>query len=399
MPFKDVQGINDSRFFHQNYTFFLLRAADFFIRLRELFSNRISEGRTMKRSSPLSSRVKRNLLFAMGSCMYAASALAITDAERITAAKYYAENDADCTSLPNFYWEIGDANGVIAGASGNGGAMPTNAPDPTDAMPIASASKWIFGAYALQRNTYAQIQAAGNIKSLNFTSAYHSMGWLWCSLVSSVSLCFSGSNNNASPNDVGKFYYDPAHLQWYAVNVSGIGSFYDNTGIGTPKLNNPNVTNSITNVLQSLQLEYAAPVLAGGVSMAPTYYAQFLRDILSGNLAIKDNLGLDQVCAWTNLGDCDALYSPVNQLEPGPTNTVSNEKWKYSLAHWVEADPTVGDNAYSSPGLYGFYPWIDASKTYYGILAREDHDSNTAFYESAKCGRKIRKGWLTGQHP
>ena len=32
----------------------------------------------------------------------------------------------------------------------------------------------------------------------------------------------------------------------------------------------------------------------------------------------------------------------------------------------------AGDGAFSSPGLFGFYPWIDAGKTYYGVLARYD---------------------------
>jgi len=30
----------------------------------------------------------------------------------------------------------------------------------------------------------------------------------------------------------------------------------------------------------------------------------------------------------------------------------------------------VGDGAFSSPGAFGFYPWIDRTKTNYGVLAR-----------------------------
>ena len=36
-----------------------------------------------------------------------------------------------------------------------------------------------------------------------------------------------------------------------------------------------------------------------------------------------------------------------------------------ALGHWVEED-----GAYSSPGLYGFYPWIDHAQAWYGVIAR-----------------------------
>ena len=51
----------------------------------------------------------------------------------------------------------------------------------------------------------------------------------------------------------------------------------------------------------------------------------------------------------------------------------------------------------SSPGAFGFYPWIDASKTYYGLVARLAIGSAL---ESVYCGRMIRKAWVTvREHP
>jgi hypothetical protein len=75
--------------------------------------------------------------------------------------------------------------------------------------------------------------------------------------------------------------------------------------------------------------------------------------------------------------------------------------WHYSYGHWVEDEPGTGDGAFSSPGKFGFYPWIDASKTYYGIVAREDLTpggtiQTAPYYQSALCGRAIRKALLTG---
>jgi hypothetical protein len=69
----------------------------------------------------------------------------------------------------------------------------------------------------------------------------------------------------------------------------------------------------------------------------------------------------------------------------------------------VEDDPSgAGDGAFSSPGFAGFYPWIwidptDATKAWYGILARTDTSSMASgFTASINCGRLIRRAWLTG---
>ena len=61
-----------------------------------------------------------------------------------------------------------------------------------------------------------------------------------------------------------------------------------------------------------------------------------------------------------------------------------------------EDDSDVGDGAFSSPGAYGFYPWVDAERSFYGVLAREVPATGGIGYGSAVCGRAIRKAWLTG---
>lgn len=72
-----------------------------------------------------------------------------------------------------------------------------------------------------------------------------------------------------------------------------------------------------------------------------------------------------------------------------------------STAQRVAADtsnrssPATGSarGAFSSPVLFGFYPWIDAGRRHYGLLART---ATNGYYESVQCGRLIRKAWLTG---
>ena len=47
---------------------------------------------------------------------------------------------------------------------------------------------------------------------------------------------------------------------------------------------------------------------------------------------------------------------------------------------WVECNSSTFEDycdtihIRSSPGAYGFYPWIDRTRNYYGILATEDAD-------------------------
>jgi hypothetical protein len=106
----------------------------------------------------------------------------------------------------------------------------------------------------------------------------------------------------------------------------------------------------------------------------------FLRKLMAGSLKMGNSLGKEAVCTLPSA--CDAAVS-----SPAP------EAWHYSYGHWVEDDPKTGDGAFSSPGLFGFYPWISADKKTYGIVARQSI-SLSAYIDSAYCGREIRKAYL-----
>ena len=91
----------------------------------------------------------------------------------------------------------------------------------------------------------------------------------------------------------------------------------------------------------------------------------------------------------------ETLTSP--EPDTAIATPIDAESWNYSLGHWVEDDPVVGDHAFSSAGALGFYPWIDRTKTLYGILSRRsDGLEGNAGYNSARCGRLIRQAWVTG---
>lgn len=129
-----------------------------------------------------------------------------------------------------------------------------------------------------------------------------------------------------------------------------------------------------------IPLGYFQPQLAGGVFMTPAGYSIFLRKIVSGNLSMKQALGTNAVC--TNPKTCATASS---------TPIPETESWSYSLGHWIESDPQVVDGAFSSAGAFGFYPWIDQSKTWYGLIARVDAKGDKPGYASAQCGRLIGK--------
>jgi hypothetical protein len=180
------------------------------------------------------------------------------------------------------------------------------------------------------------------------------------------------SYNAANDN---KFYYGGGHMQKIAAIDLGIGASTSTT-LGT----------EISNFIGSdVGLAFNIPQPAGGVQLSSNGYAIFLRKILNQTLRMYSFLGLNSVCTNPTTCPTTAVYTPIP----------STESWTYALGHWIESDSVNGDGSFSSPGLYGFYPWISADKTRYGIISRYDTGS-TAYWDSVLCGRLIRKAYSTG---
>jgi hypothetical protein len=286
------------------------------------------------------------------------SAAAATTASSIT---------NDCATLGPFYWEVGNAQGAIASGSVTRIANPTVYTANT-AMNIASASKWLYAAYVIQREP---VPSDETIKYLTFRSGYSHFNW--CLQGQTVQQCEDMLDNDVhdDAND-GKFYYGGGHMQKHATLI-GLGAL-DNAGLAA----------ELRSQLGSdIMLSYSQPQPAGGVVSTAADYARFLRKLLDGSLKLGSMLGSHAVC--TNPGTCaDAVYTPI-----------PNESVHYSLGHWVEDDPVVGDGAFSSAGAFGFYPWIDAQRSTYGVIARDVVHEGEG-YDSALCGRRIRKAFATG---
>lgn len=281
-----------------------------------------------------------------------------------------------CAAARPFYWEVGDAQGVQAS-----GQVGDDAPAANTDMPIASASKWVYGAWAVEHKQ-GQLTAQ-DIAFLRFQSGH--TRFRSCLPFQSVGSCATRIRNGRGepdPATVGHFSYGGGHMQQHAV-LMGLGE------LGPTEL-----AQAIRRGLPALGpdwgFSYGQAQLAGGGHSSAAAYGQFLRAILRGELKMGRKLGQHAVC--TNPRTCpSALKTPIPETE----------SWHYSLGHWVEDDPVVGDGAFSSPGAFGFYPWISADRRAYGIVARaskrhlgDDDEDQRPAVQSLACGRAIRAAWL-----
>jgi hypothetical protein len=297
-------------------------------------------------------------------------------AARTAAAEATAEGHADCRAARPFHWSVGDASGHLAE-----GQVGTGSPAASTVMPVASATKWLFGAYVAERR--AGVLLPEDIPLLNFTSGY--TGFDICLPQQTVAECQSHQgvlirNGGFDPDQVGRFNYSGGHMQRHAVML-GLGSD-DNAALAR------HVGDTL-----GVSISFSQPQPAGGASTSAEVYGRFLQRVVGGQLKMGQLLGAHAVC--TDPVSCPtAVYSPVAGLL----------RWHYAVGHWVEVDPDSGDGAFSSAGAFGFYPWIDASRSWWGIVARHqpvgatgDDPGQRPARESAACGARIRAAWVGGR--
>jgi hypothetical protein len=291
----------------------------------------------------------------------------LSDQQRTQAATTTAQTNNLCIAIQPFYWEIGDRSAALASGSVNSSSIAT-VYTANSLISIASASKWLYASYVVQKRAGALMPE--DYHYLNFQSGYTSFAD--CQQGQTVAECEAYQSNGVyTPANDGKFFYDGGHMEKHA------------TLLGLGAMDNSMLSDEIRSQLGTdVAMGYSQPQLAGGVFTTTSAYALVLRKMLAGQLLMGSMLGTHPVC--TNPRTCaQAVFAPIPIAE----------SWHYSIGHWVEDDPAIGDGAFSSPGAFGFYPWIDASKTYYGVVARM---TAAGALDSVYCGRLIRKSWLTG---
>jgi hypothetical protein len=292
-----------------------------------------------------------------------------TDAERSAAATTTANTNPMCSPdvLGPYYWEIGEADGVKASGRVDGTEAPTRDTD----MLIFSASKWLYAASVVQ----ARGVVDADVPLLNFTSGYSQFGNVPVCVGDTVASC-QLQPLTQDPATIGRFSYDSGHMQQHAATRMGLGDA-DSAGLAA----------HLRATIGDFGFVYELPQPATGVRASAAGYAGFLRKVLAGELRIAAALGSHATCTNPDAPGCNADRT---------VDSSADEDMDYSLGHWVEADPQVGDGAFSSAGAGGFYPWIDRDRQTYGILARQRPSEGGAGFNSLACGRLIRQAWMTG---
>jgi D-alanyl-D-alanine-carboxypeptidase/D-alanyl-D-alanine-endopeptidase len=115
-----------------------------------------------------------------------------------------------------------------------------------------------------------------------------------------------------------------------------------------------------------LGLGTSNPLIAGGLRATMNEYARVLQ--------LEFNRGSYQ----GNRLIADALFT-TQGTEPYPNALIGNSpfantglNYHYGLAAWLECPPPATNcTVLSSPGAFGFTPWVDRDGGYYAIIAME----------------------------
>ncbi len=330
--------------------------------------------------------------------------------DRIDAVNETIASNAVCSNLKDFYWEIGNKDGVLG--SGAHGSIKGNQSAITNfkakPMEIASSSKWLFSAYVVEKLN-GSLDAVNDVRSLNFSSPFTAFelgdsckAATWTKPAETIQACNDRLNNISATKAADKgtaygFFYAPGHMEWRADNrntdAAGLGLDGSAVQLGQ----------QIGQVLGLSSLTYVNVGLAGGGSLAPNDYSLFLRKLLGHELKLGAMLGEYSVCTLEdhNRYGLKCKYSTDIPAESTIWSEYINPR--YALGHWVEDDrPLYGDGAFSSPGVYGFYPWIEKNQENYGMIAiqqtllQQYSTEKKTGGTSVTCGRMIRQAWETG---
>jgi D-alanyl-D-alanine-carboxypeptidase/D-alanyl-D-alanine-endopeptidase len=114
------------------------------------------------------------------------------------------------------------------------------------------------------------------------------------------------------------------------------------------------------------------PLIAGGMRATMNEYARVLRLVFDRGTVAGQRL------------ISDALFTEQG-TEPYPNAVIGNSPaqsngfgFHYGLTAWLECPPPASDcDMLSSPGAFGFTPWVDRDGGYYAIIGMEIDNSQT----------------------
>ncbi len=283
----------------------------------------------------------------------------------------------DASSVANMAVLVGDETGVLY--SYEKGSFETD-----QSILIASASKMVFGLTVwtlvedgrLSETSQPQdfisfwTNIAGDGRSdvtldqlLGFTSGFNQPpGNPGCisNLAFTLSACVQQIYDGGLESAAGAgFYYGPEHMQVAALMVAQAEGQSFESVMRAELLDPLGVSSATRYALQAGEnTRYS-----GNMRSTAADYAILLTAFLNGDV-VSDRAGYLR----------DRLATAFIGHRPGATNQVSGD-WHYGFGFWKECDDLTYSAAcdtnptISSPGAFGFTPWIDLDKGYWGIIA------------------------------
>lgn len=271
---------------------------------------------------------------------------------------------------------IGDEEGVLYSYEKGDVTVNTR-------MLIASANKWLTGAAVwsliekgvLSRNVHPGdyiefwTEDESDLRStitldhlLGQTSGFNNpppiheyIGNPTYSLAEAVEHAYSGELDS-DPGE--KFSYGPEHFQIAAMIASRAQAEKDFRLILREEIFNPAGMSSDTGFPLGAgdNARYS-----GGILSTAADYGLFLRAMLAGELFDDMDGFLEDRTAGVEFG-----YRPIDY---------NDMDWHYAFGFWKECDQESWDDScninpvVSSPGAFGFTPWIDFQNRYWGVIA------------------------------
>lgn len=283
-----------------------------------------------------------------------------------------------------------DANNVRVYERSHGGFSPTAN------IPIASASKWIAGVILLDvvargelslSSTTGQVLGwtgpAGTITMrhlLSFTSGMHEEAACTRNALITLEACVASIAQQpmvAAPGT--RFDYGSTHLH-VAARMAEVATARTWQQLVRERLTDPlglpATVRFYTYPGQALGL--ANPLVAGGMRASAHDYGKLL-----GLIYHKGRLG-NVTLATPALFD-EQAREPYPGVVIG-SSPAQSLRWnyRYGLAAWLLCGtPATGCTSLSSPGAFGFTPWINRSAGFYATIAMEETFGSGAAFGTA----------------
>lgn len=182
----------------------------------------------------------------------------------------------------DYYWEIGDADRVLLHGQ-QGRRVDADRP-----VRLASASKWVFGTYVVERQQGKLTPAI--IDALTMRSGYDALNPRLCNRYDTAQSCFArGRNGTLTPGHVGRFSYNGGHDQKLLIDL-GFGKA-DAAALTTELARELAHAPALTDAGAPFGMDYLVPEPAGGMAASPAAYGRFLRRLMRGEYRLGRMLG------------------------------------------------------------------------------------------------------------